>query len=72
MINPIKAAASGKHAARLVAGGKRVGTYAMNHKMKTMIMGSAALGGVGYLGRGRTGKGVDKMPGGRPTGVYKY
>jgi len=72
MINPIKLAASGKNASRLVAGGKRVGTYAMNHKMKTVLMGSAALGGVGYLGGGRSGRGVDKMPGGRPTGIYKY
>ena len=72
MINPLKAAAAGKNTSKLVAGGKRLGTYAMNHKFKSVMMGSAALGGIGYLGRGRSGRGIDRLPGGRPTGIYKY
>ena len=72
MINPMKAAKDAKLTSKMVARGKSVGSYAMAHKGRSIVAGSAALGGIGYMGRGRSGRGVDKMPGGRPTGIYKY
>lgn len=72
MINPMKMAKDAKMTSRMVARGKRVGNYAMAHKGRSIVAGSMALGGLNYMARGRTGRGVDKMPGGRPTGIYKY
>lgn len=47
-------------------------TAAAAHKGRTAAGVVTGLGVAGYVSGGRRGRGVDKMRGGRPTGMYGY
>ena len=48
----------------------RMAQYAMKNKGKSAAMGLGAASVGAYGLSGRRGRGVDKFPGGRPTGMY--
>lgn len=51
---------------------KRMMNYAKANKMKTVMGVAGSMGVASYMMGGRRGRGVDKMRGGRPTGMYRY
>ena len=48
----------------------KMAQYAMKNKGKSAAMGLGAASVGAYGLSGRRGRGVDKFPGGRPTGMY--
>lgn len=50
---------------------KRMMNFAKANKMKTAMGVTAGMGTASYMMGGRRGRGVDKMRGGRPTGIYR-
>lgn len=64
--NPAGYATMGKSVA------KRITNYAQKNKTRTAAGVIAGMGVAGYVSGGRRGRGVDKMRGGRPTGMYGY
>lgn len=51
---------------------KRMMNYAKANKMKTAMGVAGSMGVASYMMGGRRGRGVDKMRGNRPTGMYRY
>ena len=51
----------------------KVAKAVASHPYRSGAAGVAGLGAASYVtGSSRRGRGVDKMRGGRPTGMYKY